>query len=151
MCRACFFERVRRPRSTSPCTSLRRRPDGYHDLESLVAFAGVADLLELAPDEPLDLAVLGPTAGQAGNLDENLVVRAARALGDRVPGLRTGRFTLTKRLPVGAGIGGGSSDAAAALRLLAKLNDLRLPTSGCKMRRASRAPTCRSASRRCPK
>ena len=103
---------------------LRRRGDGFHDLESLVAFAGVADILVLDPSLPLGLVVEGPTAVQSGEPDDNLVLKAARALADRVPGLRTGAFRLAKRLPVGAGIGGGSSDAAAALRLLARLNDL---------------------------
>lgn len=101
-----------------------RRPDGYHDLASVVAFAGAADLLTLAPDRPLSLAVGGPTAGAAGPDDDNLVLRAARALADLVPGLRLGAFALLKRLPVAAGLGGGSSDAAAALRLLGQLNAL---------------------------
>ena len=104
----------------------RRRLDGFHDLESLVAFAGVADILELAPGRPLALTVDGPTAAQAGVLADNLVLRATAKLAALVPGLVTGAFRLTKRLPVGAGIGGGSSDAAAALRLLARLNDLSL-------------------------
>ena len=103
---------------------VRRRPDGYHDLESLVIFAGVADVLSLDPGAPFGLAASGPTATDAGDLDGNLVLRAARALAERVPGLRLGAFHLAKRLPVGAGIGGGSSDAAAALRLLARLNGL---------------------------
>ena len=103
---------------------LRRRGDGFHDLESLVAFAGVSDGLALDPSRPLGLTVDGPTAVQSGEPDDNLVLRAARALAERVPGLRTGAFRLVKRLPVGAGIGGGSSDAAAGLRLLARLNGL---------------------------
>ena len=104
---------------------LGRRPgDGYHVLESLVAFAGVADALTLAPGPALTLAVSGPTAGPAGPDGDNLVVRAARALAGHVPGLRTGAFRLVKHLPVAAGIGGGSSDAAAALRLLARANGL---------------------------
>ncbi|MGH1588394.1 4-(cytidine 5'-diphospho)-2-C-methyl-D-erythritol kinase [Methylobacterium phyllosphaerae] len=102
----------------------RRAGDGYHALESLVAFAGTADRLTLEADAPLGLTVSGPTAGPAGPTDDNLVLRAARGLAARLPGLRTGAFHLVKRLPVAAGIGGGSSDAAAALRLLARLNDL---------------------------
>lgn len=106
---------------------LGRRPeDGYHVLESLVAFAGVADTLTLDPGEGLSLAVSGPTAGPAGPLDDNLVLRAARHLAAALPGLRTGAFHLDKHLPVAAGIGGGSSDAAAALRLLAQANGLPL-------------------------
>ncbi len=103
-----------------------RRADGYHDLESLVVFAGVGDRLAFAPARALDLKVRGPTAGAAGNLSDNLVFKAARALADRVPGLKLGRFELSKRLPVAAGLGGGSADAAAALRLLARANRLTL-------------------------
>lgn len=105
---------------------LGRRDDGYHELESLVAFAGSGDLLSLMPGSTLSLTVTGPTAEEAGIGDDNLVLKAARLLVDRVPGLTTGRFRLTKRLPVAAGIGGGSSDAAAALRLLAEANGLAL-------------------------
>jgi 4-diphosphocytidyl-2-C-methyl-D-erythritol kinase len=103
---------------------LGKRADGYHDLESLVVFARVADRLTLSPGSVLDLGVDGPTAAAAGGLSDNLVLRAAQALAARVPGLRLGRFALTKQLPVAAGIGGGSADAAAALRLLAQLNKL---------------------------
>ena len=103
-----------------------RRRDGYHDLESLVAFSGAGDTLSLTPGEPLSLDISGPTASGAGAGDDNLVLRAARRLAEDVKGLRLGRFRLEKRLPVAAGIGGGSSDAAAALRLLAKANDLAL-------------------------
>jgi 4-diphosphocytidyl-2-C-methyl-D-erythritol kinase len=103
---------------------LGKRADGYHDLESLVVFAGIGDRLTLAPGSALSLQVRGPTAGLAGPADDNLILRAVRALLARRPGLRTGRFVLDKRLPVAAGIGGGSSDAAAALRLVATLNDL---------------------------
>jgi 4-diphosphocytidyl-2-C-methyl-D-erythritol kinase len=102
----------------------RRREDGWHDLESLVAFAGAGDLLSLEPADDLALVVEGPTAQASGPVDSNLVMKAARALAQRVPALRMGRFRLLKRLPAAAGIGGGSSDAAAALRLLARLNGL---------------------------
>ncbi|WP_029005986.1 4-(cytidine 5'-diphospho)-2-C-methyl-D-erythritol kinase [Azorhizobium doebereinerae] len=105
---------------------LRRRPDGFHDLASVVAFAGAADLVALDPARPLGLSVAGPTAAAAGPEADNLILKAASALLRHVPDARTGHFTLTKRLPVAAGIGGGSSDAAAALRLLAQLNGLRL-------------------------
>ncbi len=103
---------------------VRRREDGYHELESLVAFTGAGDLLTFEPGAELALTCGGPTAVATGDTNDNLVLRGARALRDRVDGLRVGAFHLTKRLPVAAGIGGGSSDAAAALRLLARANDL---------------------------
>lgn len=108
----------------------RRTEDGYHVLESLVAFAEVSDTLTLAPGPELTLEVFGPTAGPAGPTDENLVLRAARNLAAQVPDMTLGAFRLEKRLPVAAGIGGGSSDAAAALRLLAELNSLGLDHPG---------------------
>jgi 4-diphosphocytidyl-2-C-methyl-D-erythritol kinase len=104
---------------------LGRRADGYHLLDSLVVFADIADRLTLAPGPVLSLDVRGATAAQAGPPGDNLVLKAARALVAEVPGLKLGRFTLDKRLPVAAGLGGGSSDAAAALRLLAKANRLK--------------------------
>jgi 4-diphosphocytidyl-2-C-methyl-D-erythritol kinase len=101
-----------------------RRADGFHELESLVAFAPFGDRLTFWPDGSLDLKVSGPMAAGAGPLADNLVLRAARALAERIEGLSLGRFVLLKRLPAGAGLGGGSADAAAALRLIAKANGL---------------------------
>jgi len=103
-----------------------RRADGYHLLESLVAFAGCGDRLSLDPARPLGLTVSGPDAEAAGEGEDNLVLRAVRHLMARRPGLLAGHFHLDKRLPVAAGLGGGSSDAAAALRLMARLNDISL-------------------------
>jgi 4-diphosphocytidyl-2-C-methyl-D-erythritol kinase len=101
-----------------------RRVDGYHDLESVVAFADCADRLSLLPGSALQLRTTGPLAQACGEVDDNLVLKTARLLSERVPGLTTGTFTLHKVLPVAAGIGGGSADAAAALRLLARANGL---------------------------
>jgi 4-diphosphocytidyl-2-C-methyl-D-erythritol kinase len=106
-----------------------RRIDGYHDLESLVAFADCADRLSLTPGSGLDLKTIGPLAGACGEVADNLVLKAARLLGERVPDLKVGDFTLDKVLPVAAGIGGGSADAAAALRLLAQTNGLSIEDS----------------------
>ncbi|NVO17174.1 MAG: 4-(cytidine 5'-diphospho)-2-C-methyl-D-erythritol kinase [Rhodoplanes sp.] len=105
---------------------LGRRSDGYHELESLVTFTSLGDRLTLRKGASLGLDVSGPTAPQAGPVADNLVLKAARLLGEHVPGLTFGAFDLIKRLPAGGGLGGGSSDAAAALRLLARLNDLPL-------------------------
>ena len=96
-----------------------RRADGYHELESLVVFAGLCDWLGFEPSDDLILEVIGPRASEAGPVHDNLVSRAARALAGQIPGLKLGRFRLIKRLPAAAGLGGGSADAAAALRLLA--------------------------------
>jgi 4-diphosphocytidyl-2-C-methyl-D-erythritol kinase len=105
---------------------LGRREDGYHELESLVAFADFADKLDLELDQPESLDVSGPFAAACGAGADNLVLKAAAALRERVGRLKSGRFLLDKRIPVAAGIGGGSADAAAALRLLARANDLTL-------------------------
>jgi 4-diphosphocytidyl-2-C-methyl-D-erythritol kinase len=104
-----------------------RREDGWHELESLVAFAGYADTLTLVPGPELSLKVDGPL-GRSIDADahDNLVIRAAHALRARWANLQWGQFALIKRLPVAAGIGGGSADAGAALRLLAQLNDVSL-------------------------
>jgi 4-diphosphocytidyl-2-C-methyl-D-erythritol kinase len=101
-----------------------RRTDGYHDIESVVAFADCADHLTLTPGSELDLRTSGPLAEACGAMSDNLVIKAAHLLRERVPDLKVGSFTLDKVLPVAAGIGGGSADAAAALRLLAQLNGL---------------------------
>lgn len=103
---------------------LGRRADGFHEIESLVAFASVGDRLRFAPGGELALTVRGPSAAAAGATADNLVLKAARALADRVPPVGAGTFDLDKRLPVAAGLGGGSADAAAALRLLARANKL---------------------------
>jgi 4-diphosphocytidyl-2-C-methyl-D-erythritol kinase len=103
-----------------------RRADGYHDLESVVAFADCADRLTLTPGSDLDLKMSGPLAQACGDTSDNLVLKAARLLGERVPDMKAGSFSLDKALPVAAGIGGGSADAASALRLLSQLNGLAL-------------------------
>ncbi len=103
-----------------------RRLDGYHELESVVAFADCADRLTLTPGPKLELRTIGPLAQACGETADNLVIKSAGLLGERVADLKLGEFTLDKVLPVAAGIGGGSADAAAALRLLAELNGLAL-------------------------
>jgi 4-diphosphocytidyl-2-C-methyl-D-erythritol kinase len=95
-----------------------KRADGFHELESLVVFADVGDRLSLAPADALTLALDGPFAQGLAAEQDNLVLRAARAF----PGAPKAAFTLTKNLPVASGIGGGSADAAAALRALATLH-----------------------------
>jgi 4-diphosphocytidyl-2-C-methyl-D-erythritol kinase len=95
---------------------LGRRADGYHEVDTLFAFARDGDRLSVEPGEGLSLSVTGPFASALGEAEDNLVLRAARLLG----GGRGAALTLDKRLPVAAGIGGGSADAAAVLRLLSR-------------------------------
>ena len=93
--------------------------DGMHPLSSLMAFAEVGDTVSIEPASSLSLSVTGPFAESAGAGDDNLVLRAARALEEVIGRPAAFRVTLDKQLPVAAGLGGGSSDAGAALRMLA--------------------------------
>lgn len=98
-----------------------KRADGYHALESLVAFTQFGDVLSFAPADTLSLSVEGEFADASGDPDHNLVMKAARAL-QQVSGTASGaHITLQKNIPVGAGLGGGSSDAAVTLRMLRAL------------------------------
>lgn len=103
---------------------LGRRADGYHELESLVAFADVADTLTLQPGAEDGLEITGPFAGSSGPAAENLVLKALVAARKLIAGLKAGHFLLEKKIPVAAGLGGGSADAAAALRLVSRTNGL---------------------------
>ena len=95
-----------------------RRSDGYHLLSSLVVFADVCDVVSVAPSDGLSLALAGPEAASLTAEPDNLVLRAAEGLAALAGRAPSGKITLTKRLPVASGIGGGSADAAATLRLL---------------------------------
>jgi 4-diphosphocytidyl-2-C-methyl-D-erythritol kinase len=101
-----------------------RRADGYHLLDSRVVFAGVGDTLSLDPAQPLGLTISGPFATGLQADPDNLILKAARLFAEAVPGARLGAFHLVKRLPVASGIGGGTADGAAAIRLLARLNGI---------------------------
>jgi 4-diphosphocytidyl-2-C-methyl-D-erythritol kinase len=101
-----------------------QRDDGYHLLDSLVVFAGVGDRLNVSPAADLSLSVVGPFAAGLAAEADNLILRAARGLAD-LAGIRpTGALMLEKNLPVASGIGGGSADVAAALRLLCRFWDV---------------------------
>ncbi len=99
----------------------KRRNDGYHELETLFAFAEDGDLLKAEPADAFSLTITGPFAKGLTAGPDNLVLRAAALLAERIGIAAGAAFTLEKRLPVASGIGGGSADAAAALRLLARL------------------------------
>lgn len=122
-----------------------RRADGYHELESLVVFADVADRLTLEPATHVSLDVTGPFTAAIGVAADNLILKAFNALAAQVPGLKAGRFHLDKHIPVAGGVGGGSADAAAALRLLARHNgisfdDARLMTAA--LQTGADVPVC---------
>ena len=106
-----------------------RRPDRYHELESLVVFADLADDLEVSPAAADRLTITGPFAAGLGAGESNLVTRAVAAFRGRWPALVPDglAITLRKNLPVAAGLGGGSADAAAALRVLAAMSPSPVP------------------------
>jgi len=98
-----------------------RRADGYHLLDSLVAFADLADSLDAVSADTLSLAVDGPAAASLAAEGDNLVLKAARLLADHAGVAPHAALRLTKRIPVAAGLGGGSADAATALQALVEL------------------------------
>jgi len=116
-----------------------RRDDGYHLLDSLVAFADFGDVLRACPAQELSLTIGGPMgAGLTAGAD-NLVLQAARLI---LPPDKGARITLEKNLPVAAGIGGGSSDAAACLHALADLYDLPKPSAHSILMLGADLPVC---------
>ncbi|HEX2761478.1 MAG TPA: 4-(cytidine 5'-diphospho)-2-C-methyl-D-erythritol kinase, partial [Rhizomicrobium sp.] len=98
-----------------------RRADGFHPLQSLAVFTEAGDVLRAQNAPQLSLAIDGPFAAGLSGEGDNLVLRAARALAAEARTLAGAALTLTKNLPVASGIGGGSADAAAALRALKAL------------------------------
>ncbi len=103
-----------------------RRDDGYHLLDSLVVFAGVGDRLSVVPGAGLSLRLTGPFGGALAAEADNLVLRAARLLAEAGGVAPDAALTLEKNLPIASGIGGGSADAAAALRLLSAFWNLEI-------------------------
>ncbi len=104
-----------------------RRADGYHLLDSLVVFAAAADVVSVTPADGLSLAIGGKFGAALPATGDNLVLRAARALAEAAGVPARGALHLDKRLPVASGIGGGSADAAATLRVLARFWGVHLP------------------------
>src|SRR5262249_44066744 len=122
-----------------------RRADGYHLLDSLVVFASLGDHLRALPDREISLALGGPFAGALAGEDDNLVLTAARQL-QRLAKRREGaRLELVKNLPVAAGLGGGSADAAATLRALRRLWRIDAPLDSLAARLGADVPVCLGA------
>ncbi len=115
-----------------------QRADGYHLLDSLVVFADTGDTVTVAAADRLSLAITGPQSAHLAVADDNLCLRAARAMGV------TAAITLDKHLPVASGIGGGSSDAAATLRALASLTGKPLPDAAAVLALGADLPVCLS-------
>ncbi|MBD0865701.1 MAG: 4-(cytidine 5'-diphospho)-2-C-methyl-D-erythritol kinase [Rhodobacteraceae bacterium] len=115
-----------------------RRADGYHLLDSLVAFADIGDQITVAPCPVLSLTIGGPQAVYLSTGHSNLVLRAANFLGPQ----RSAAIHLDKQLPVAAGIGGGSADAAATLRALSMLWDVDLPLPEATVDLGADVPVC---------
>jgi len=116
-----------------------QRADGYHLLDSLVVFCGVGDRLHASPSEALSLSITGPFAADLPAGADNLVLRAARAFG------ATASFTLEKNLPPASGIGGGSADAAAALRALQRITGTDGPDATAVLTLGADLPVCLSS------
>jgi 4-diphosphocytidyl-2-C-methyl-D-erythritol kinase len=99
-----------------------QRSDGYHLLDTLIAFTEFGDTLQAQRSDTLSLEITGPFAATlTGPTEENLILRAARMLADAAGIAAAARISLTKRIPVAAGLGGGSADAAAILKALIRL------------------------------
>ncbi|MEO5620324.1 MAG: 4-(cytidine 5'-diphospho)-2-C-methyl-D-erythritol kinase [Cypionkella sp.] len=116
-----------------------QRPDGYHLLDSLVVFAGLGDVVTVEKSFDAALTITGPQAASLPVTPDNLVLRAARAMGAKAT------ITLEKHLPLASGIGGGSADAAATLRALARLTGRPLPDLEALMQIGSDLPACMDA------
>ncbi len=118
-----------------------KRPDGYHLLDSLVVFAGAGDVVEAARADCLSLAIDGPFGAALAGEADNLVLRAARLLAEAGFVAPRVALRLIKNLPIASGIGGGSADAAAALRLLARLWGVEVP-EGLALQLGADVPVC---------
>jgi 4-diphosphocytidyl-2-C-methyl-D-erythritol kinase len=123
-----------------------RRADGYHELESVVTFADVHDVVTLDPGTEIRVAATGPFAGRIGGA--NLLDRALALLREAEGRLQLGSVLLEKNLPVAAGLGGGSADAAALLRAVRRANPDyadRVAWAGIAARLGADVPVCLSA------
>jgi 4-diphosphocytidyl-2-C-methyl-D-erythritol kinase len=119
-----------------------RRPDGYHLLDSLAVFPAAGDILHAAPADGLTLSITGPFGATLAAEADNLVLKAARALAAAAGIKPQASLTLAKHLPIASGIGGGSADAAAALRALSRLWNLTLPLAPIALTLGADVPVC---------
>jgi len=122
-----------------------RRADGYHLLDSVAVFAGAGDVLSVEPDEGFSLELTGPFGTVLEAEKDNLVLRAGKLLARAARIIPHGRMVLEKNLPVASGIGGGSADAAAALRLLNRywaLDFSRAELAGMAVKLGADVPVC---------
>ena len=119
-----------------------KRADGYHLLDSLVVFAACGDLLTVAPSDALTLTLDGPFGAALAGEGDNLVLRAARGLAEASGVAAEGALRLTNNLPVASGIGGGSADAAAALRLLSRHWHVAPASAALAVRLGADVPVC---------
>jgi 4-diphosphocytidyl-2-C-methyl-D-erythritol kinase len=119
-----------------------RREDGYHLLDSLAVFPAVGDFIHAAPADGLSLTMTGPFGASLTAEPDNLVLRAARALAKAAGLSPNAALTLEKHLPVASGIGGGSADAAAALRLLVALWNIDPPLAPVALSLGADVPVC---------
>ena len=121
-----------------------KRPDGYHLLDSLVVFANIGDELSFESSEKFEFQVEGEFASVLQNIADNSVTRAAKGLAEKLKRDPNVRITLQKNLPAGAGIGGGSSDAAACLKGLCKFWTVTPPLESLALSIGSDVPICLS-------
>jgi len=119
-----------------------RRADGYHLLDSLVVFAGAGDEVSFTAADELTLSLEGPESGALVAEADNLVLRAARLLAETARVVASGKLVLRKNLPVASGIGGGSADAAATLRVLAEVWGVRADLAAVAVRLGADVPVC---------
>ena len=120
----------------------RKRADGYHELETLFAFCEDGDELSAEAADDISLTIDGPFAAGLETDDGNLVIRAAKALQAAADVTAGARLHLTKNLPIASGIGGGSADAAAALRVLSQLWDVDMSVSSLALTLGADVPAC---------
>ena len=131
-------QRIARAKVNLALHVVGRRADGYHLLDSLVAFADFGDVVTVEPAPSLSLSITGPMAADLSAGPDNLVLKAAQMLGSPL-GVA---ITLEKRLPIASGIGGGSADAAATMQALGALWGCALPDAGQVLALGADVPVC---------